>query len=246
MLYAVVSACLVVAGCGRFDFDELPPEHDEDGDGIPDVSDPCPHVAGGYADRDGDGVGDACDPNPDVPTESFRVFATLMPGDNPFTDAAAFEQQADAVHFSGDTAGMSLEGTLATARIDIGFDILALVGSGQHQVASGIISAVPTYYFVELNESGPLRDVGVISYDTTNGYQFLGQVDHPGMHPGSGVLRCDAVARAPQTFTVLAGWTDELYTATGPTPEYAGGTSIRFAVNGLDIAIRYVVVIETH
>ena len=67
----VRSAWVVVllAACGRFDFDPLG-GHDEDGDGIPDREDPCPHVPGDRSDRDGDGVGDACDPNPDVPRAS--------------------------------------------------------------------------------------------------------------------------------------------------------------------------------
>jgi subtilisin family serine protease len=39
---------------------------DDDGDGVPDVADNCPHVANpGQADRDGDGTGDACDARPD-------------------------------------------------------------------------------------------------------------------------------------------------------------------------------------
>lgn len=42
-------------------------EHDEDGDGILDACDLCPHLAGFDVDPDGDGVGSACDPDPAMP-----------------------------------------------------------------------------------------------------------------------------------------------------------------------------------
>jgi hypothetical protein len=77
----------------------------------------------------------------------------------------------------------------------------------------------------------------------TNGYQSLGTVDHGGMHAGRGLLRLDARDGATPSFTIVAGWTGELYTTSASTPVYNGGQSIVFSVNGLDIAIRYVVVI---
>lgn len=41
---------------------------DVDDDGVPDVSDNCPHVENpGQRDADGDGWGDACDVCPEVP-----------------------------------------------------------------------------------------------------------------------------------------------------------------------------------
>lgn len=97
------------SGCGRFEFAALPdaaPDplaHDEDGDGIPDLTDPCPHVAGDATDLDSDGVEDACDPNPATGTERFLVFSTLGPGDHPFDSLGAFDQQADTLHVAGDT-----------------------------------------------------------------------------------------------------------------------------------------------
>ena len=46
--------------------------NDDDGDGLTDDCDPCPHLAGTAADADGDGVGDACDPS--AAPESFALF----------------------------------------------------------------------------------------------------------------------------------------------------------------------------
>lgn len=235
----------LLAGCGRVAFDPLQ-GHDEDGDGLLDFEDPCPHVAGDAADRDGDGVGDACDPNPDVPTEHFLVFATMQPGDQPFDDASGFTQEPDALAFAGNIYP-AISHVVGTARIDIGFEIRGLVGTGQHQIASGIDDATSaTYYFDELNDDpGGIRDVGITAYSSANGYQVLAQVDPGPMHAGVGLLRYDAIAGASPSHHLLAGWTGQMFQTSAATPDYRGGQGIKFAINGLDVAIRYVVVIVT-
>ncbi|HEU0032286.1 MAG TPA: hypothetical protein VFQ53_16760 [Kofleriaceae bacterium] len=51
-------------------------QHDEDGDGIPDVDDLCPHVNGAaQADGDKDGIGDECDPFPIDGSDEHHFFA---------------------------------------------------------------------------------------------------------------------------------------------------------------------------
>jgi hypothetical protein len=160
---ALLLGLLGLLGCGRLEFVAMPeadaraPGHDEDGDGLEDAEDPCPHVPGDRADEDGDGVGDACDPHPTTGSDRLVVFSPLMPGDHPFDDLGAFEQQADGLHFAGDTANLGITRALGTTRIEIGFEIHALFGTGQRQVASGIARATEPYYFVELNENGPLH-----------------------------------------------------------------------------------------
>ena len=248
-----IAALLLVAGCGRLEFDprsdaavaaDAPTGHDEDGDGLVDAVDPCPHVAGDTADEDGDGVGDACDPNPSTPSESFLVFATLQPGDHPFRSNANLVQEEDGLRFTGMNAGLWVDRPVTNVRIELGFEIHALVGTGQHQVASGVEGVVEPYYFVELNENGPVRDAGIVSYDGVNGYVFLGSATHPGMHPGRGVLRYDASVTAG-THVLVAGWTDELYNASGATPAYTGGPTTRITLNGLDVSLLYFVAIQT-
>jgi hypothetical protein len=72
--------------------DTGPSGHDEDGDGIDDAFDNCPHDANAMqrdqgetnAGRAADGVGDACDPDPDRPGNRILFFdgmhAGLVPG----------------------------------------------------------------------------------------------------------------------------------------------------------------------
>ena len=73
---------LALVGCGRWHFDSLEDgdaSHDEDGDGIADAYDVCPHRADPtQRDTDGDRVGDACDPDVVSPAQSIALFDPLL------------------------------------------------------------------------------------------------------------------------------------------------------------------------
>jgi hypothetical protein len=241
---------LVVAGCGRLEFDSRLDAssggHDEDGDGIPDATDPCPHVAGDTADGDGDGVGDACDPNPGTPGDHFGVFATLQPGDSPFRSLDGFTQEDDGIRHGDASEGtLHYDHAVANVTFEVGFDIRAVLGNAQHQIASGIVGSTP-YYFVELNEDGPQRrHVAVIAFDGTSGYQDLGATMHNGVHTGVGMLRYQARISPDPQQSIVAGWTDELYDASAMTPAYTGGDITRITLNGVDVLLTYFVAIES-
>ncbi len=58
----------------------LDPASDEDGDGLANSTDPCPHVSGTQIDSDSDGHGDDCDPYVDPGTSlTFIGFGTGFP-----------------------------------------------------------------------------------------------------------------------------------------------------------------------
>lgn len=247
---------LALASCGRLGFDvpagvEAPDGgadtamvgHDEDGDGLPDDIDPCPATAGDATDSDSDGVGDACDPHPATPGDSIAVFSPLTPDDQPF-DNPDFMQEADDLRAIGGMASLVWPMPFTAGRIEVGFDILEVLGAGQHQVSSGVERSAP-YYFVELNENGPIHDAAVVSYDTTNGYQTLGAMDHAGFHTGRGILRYDVTTVGTPHFQLVAGWEGELYTAAGETPQYDGGFDVRFIMNGVDVQLRYVLIVRS-
>lgn len=53
--------------------------NDEDGDGLDDGCDPCPHLRGDALDSDDDGVGDACDPAPREGKQRRAFFDAFTP-----------------------------------------------------------------------------------------------------------------------------------------------------------------------
>src|SRR5262249_49311784 len=91
MRLAVMLPALASTGCWLTE--HLAADHDEDGDGVVDTLDNCPHLPNArQEDQDRDGVGDACDPNPTEPRDhivEFDTFATsfgnwsFLPGATP-------------------------------------------------------------------------------------------------------------------------------------------------------------------
>lgn len=92
-----VTWLVLLAGCGRLAFEPVPAVthdgttacasavgHDEDGDGVDDACDGCPHLfTAEQSDRDGDGVGDECDPEPDIPRQRIAFFDPFVGGAHP-------------------------------------------------------------------------------------------------------------------------------------------------------------------
>ena len=255
---------VALAGCGRIGFDvtggaggpDAPGDgHDEDGDGVPDDLDTCPHVAGPQDDRDGDGVGDLCDPEPDVGRQRIALFATLRPSDQPYPLPAGggggtWTQQADALHFDGDDYGeLKLDvPPLVDARVAMGIDILAVRGgaSAQHQLALALEDRVEMpHAFVELNE---YDDVSVASITRFTGSSYTSILAMPlatRIHTGPVLLQATAFGGAQRQHDLDTGWPGETYMLRAPTPDYDGTTQVHFNVNNLEIAIRYVIVIAT-
>jgi hypothetical protein len=255
----LAAGLVALSACGRIDFDArvaasdaaspdmmLSLGHDEDGDGIADANDPCPHVAGTTIDTDGDGVGDDCDIHPTTPTEHWLAFYTMQAGDQPFDDITAFTQETDALRAGGD-AGPNILVSLVNARIDVGWDINALVGTGQHQLSFGFDDSTGTnteYYFVELNQNGVTRDAAIVTYDATNGYVMQSAMDPGDLHAGAGFNRVDT---GPATMAAVIGWTpSELYSLSTPATGYAHTDKIAFSLRGLDVSIRYVAIITSN
>ncbi len=244
-------------GCGRLGFDPAadgaldgpedgaPALHDEDGDGVVDALDTCPHLAGPQVDSDGDGVGDACDWEPAIPRQKLAVVATMGPG-QPFTIVAgAFEQRADALHFVGPGYGELEIPVSATAiQIDVGADITGTVGAGsQHQLAIGATGAVPLD-FGELNEQiGSFSNAALTRFD---GSVFLvqdGRTLPTNIHAGLVTMHVLLVPGGAATVDIA--WPGEPYHLEVPATVYTQATEVGIRINNTVIDLRYVVVVTT-
>jgi Thrombospondin type 3 repeat len=255
-------AVVVVAGCGRFGFD--PPialgtspdasvdalaaiGHDEDGDGIPDAIDVCPYVADPQQlDSDGDGVGDACDPEPNNPRQHVALFATMQPGDQPFSlfGTGAWTQGADALHFDGNSDGqLVLQIPLANVQIAMGIDVQAVLGGAavQHQLALSAQPANPPWEYAILNEGPGYSNAGVSRFDGNIYMQTAGGALLTPFHAGSVFLQDTEIIGVEVVMD--GGWAGE-YTATDTTAVYQGATLIELDENNLAIDVRYVCVIS--
>ena len=213
-------ACAAV-GCGRVRFDArqdagaacAPVGHDEDGDGIDDACDVCPHLANpDQADRDGDGVGDLCDPHPDDAIDHIALFDPFTAAQPEWTFQGTFTFSGDAIAIQA--VGSAWDAALPQATTSDAYTIgghVTSVGTDTQQVSLQIApsSATPTSYYCELYEDSS-GDALQLTY-TYDGASFTheGSVPVP-MLAGSefamtysqeqGVLACDAgVAGSPGT-----------------------------------------------
>lgn len=156
---------LVLAGCGRIAFQNVtacPEGHDEDGDGIPDACDNCPHVANAdQTDGDGDGVGDACDPNPDSPRESIPFF-------DPFTSRRPeWADHAAPVSFANDQMVADVTGSQAR-------EVLAIVPTDDVFALAGQIGTAGGSGSVKLHVSGAsnVPDIYCELYGPSNDFKM--------------------------------------------------------------------------
>lgn len=270
---------LAVIGCGRFGFDAadggglddsrldvlsdvpsdvVPLGHDEDGDGIRDVDDSCPHLVATQTDTDGDTVGDACDPNPFAGGDAIALFATMGAGDQPFTigdvnDDGVWTQLADGLRFDGALGPdnnlyghLNLDRTLANVRVALGIDIVAIIPgstSGQNQIAVAVVDQAPLYY-IELNQIPGMYDVASITkFDGVNYIQTQAADLATGMHPGSVFFQTTQVVN-----TKVAGemsWPGEPYQGEVTDNVYQGASRIEMNLNNVHLEIRYLIIITS-
>lgn len=243
---------ILAAACGRVGFEPhadaavVPIGHDEDGDGVGDLADVCPHIPGSQGDMDDDGVGDDCDYEPTNPRQRIELFATMQPGDQPFdtSGVGTFTQRADAFHFEGNTGELHMPYVAGDVRIAVGLDVLAIGGTPQKQLYLGLHGAtVDPHDFVEFNEIGTTRQAAITRYDGS-GYGPLQAQPLPApIHTGPLFLQTTQLIGSG--ITMDGGWPGETYHLEAPTANYTGGELLWFGNNGITMDVRWIIVIAT-
>jgi hypothetical protein len=247
--------CVVLAGC-RLHFDErvsdafapppcTPAGHDEDGDGIDDACDVCPHVPDpAQLDGDGDGVGDACDPEPAVPRQRIVMF-------EPFTSTAAWSAVGsvttlgDAIVVGGIASSSYVARPLAIAhdRFEIGGSTGTSSGAQRlFGIFVGPAATVGTYY-CELYDNGSTTLQLTWTFDNQTYMHGPGVAATNRLTSGSGRFAFDTSSADSACSTTWHG--EQLQTPPVATPTGISVDSLQLYAENVDLTIDYFIQIRT-
>jgi len=247
------------AGCGRVRFDvradatgvaacapALVTGHDEDGDGVDDGCDVCPHIADpDQADRDGDGVGDACDPNPDQPIDRivfFDPFTAQLPRWQ-FTHVTPL-YTGDAVRIDatvGNDAGMEYAEAPRRSTYSVGFHVDSVV-TGMHQITLGRYSVVgsPVYYCELYDGASPSF---ALTY-SPNFVDFFQLETSPSIGLGAGTAMLSIATAFPNT-TCTTSWSVTIPSLSGTVPITDSTTFTNMVMHFMVIDLDYFIEIAS-
>lgn len=251
---AVTSFARLIAalslGCGRLAFDAVqsascvPVGHDEDGDGIDDGCDVCPHLADvDQLDDDGDRVGTACDPEPTIARQQIVVFDPFTEIGPAWTPIKGPVSDGDSLVMSGDYVEINRVIDAHSDRFEIGGEVtdtqLAAHGLKIHVVLPGGMR----WYYCELFEDAAGLDVA-LTYTADNGATYP-RVDTASV--ATALINQRAVFRMDHGATITCSADlDGTTTSAGGAAPLPFGTTLDIAAEGLTARIDYFIQIRTN
>lgn len=255
---------VLVAACGRFDFDVhgsdgsitgdgkpacVPVGHDEDGDGVDDACDGCPHIADpDQPDMDHDGVDDACDPHPTVPGDAivfFDPFITVRPVWMPENGAAPV---SDGEGWPVSAIGSFWAVTRTVTSVHDLFQIGAHIGSagsgaGQFAVAINDVNNLGDRFFCSLYNSGSAETVSMgWTYSPGSGFSTN---EAPATWPLENGSAAIAIRELGDDEVACTGQWQGTINAQGIIPTGTPTTAMGFAVQNMDAEIDYAIQISS-
>jgi hypothetical protein len=239
----------LACGCGRISFASIcvnATNHDEDGDGIDDACDGCPHIPDPeQIDSDGDGVDDVCDPHPTMPIDHivfFDPFTHQLPVWDITLPGATYTGDA----ISADTRPQGGAVTKADAPATDVYTFGAVLGaastSGFHQVRLYVGSPPDLGYYCELYEDATSGSFFGITY-THDGVIFvsLGKVAEQPLGNGPVHLELD---HTPPTLSCHTDW-PKATPLTANIPSGFAPDHVGFGIGGLVVEVDYFIQIHS-
>ncbi len=271
-LTLVAATILMACGCGRLGFD--PPNtfddaptfsdadqddsssdsplaigHDEDGDGLPDFVDNCPHIANvTQANADADQAGDACDSFPT--TQNTLRFYSLLTADlnKPDDSITGTWIKGDDVWTANDAnnANLHILGPTDSSEIFIGYDVIDVIGTAANHELSvrAEVTAMDAFYYGHYYSSGA-SNAGVSNdfYDGAGNYLSLqnsGTGQPFALGPATLAVRFDVNTKEIRTrFSNSTG----NYDLTSPAPMLLSMRHYHLDAVGAEIQIRYFAIV---
>jgi hypothetical protein len=220
--------------------------HDEDGDGVVDAMDGCPHVFEGMElDSDNDGVNDPCDPNPMTPTERIAYFDPFVAQRPEWMFATGmWGYGGDTLEGSGDaTAFVSL--ALAESYVEYAGRIVSLDGFPRQLTMVLSLDAMEGMHYCELWDDEPVMptpNFQIIHYFDMV-YMLQDSVLLPQLAPQPFVFTGASSAAADTIACQLGlGMTRHEVSDTGPIPP---SDVLRIRLQGMTVSFDYLIHIAT-